>query len=140
MKRNAFTLVESLVAALIVGVTTVSALFIINGYLKTTYARDVQTKAVIDNVSTIEKLKADVKTLNDLYEFSQNNSIRIIAVGGGEAELSKIGNKINMTLLSDESFAFSPQVSTNKYNLFRVIVGDGTPNTNLTAIIYTGGD
>jgi prepilin-type N-terminal cleavage/methylation domain-containing protein len=141
MKRNGFTLVESLVSALIIGVVGMSAIFIVSNYLKITYSRDMQTKAVIQNLNTIERLKSEVSSLSDLYEFQKdNNNIRIIAVGVGEAKLSKNGDDIKIILLTDESIVFSPQVRINDYRLFRIIVGDNTPNTNLTAILYIGGD
>ena len=76
MKKSAFTLVESLVSVLIISAVGMAALVFSSAYLKTTFERDMQMKTVMSNVSTVEKLRAEVKTLPQLYEFSQGKEMK----------------------------------------------------------------
>ena len=92
MKKSAFTLVESLVSMLVISAVGMAALIFSSAYLKTTFDRDVQMQAVMSNVSTVEKLRAEVKTLPQLYEFSLGKDIKISAVGVGEISLSEDGS------------------------------------------------
>jgi len=89
MKKAAFTLVESLVSLLIISAVSMAALVFSSAYLKTTFERDVQMKVVMDNVSTVEKLRAEVRTLPQLYEFSKDKDIEITSVGEGKIEISE---------------------------------------------------
>lgn len=95
-KKKGFTLVEVLVSLLIISAVGLSAIYITNGYLKNTYLRDVQTKEMIQNIDTIERLKADVKTQAQLQAFINSNpNIGSVAIS---TNLYKIDVGINKKL------------------------------------------
>ena len=121
---------------LIIGIVSVAAIGFASGYFKDTFHRDVQTKAVIENMNTLEKVKAEVVTLSQLYTFSQEHDIKIIAVGIGEVELSEIGE---VNIISDEKYGFSQKVMTDEPILFRIEIGSDMPNTKLITIIRLEG-
>lgn len=134
--KSAYTLIEGLISMLIVGVVGITAIGFASGYFKDTFRRDVQTKAVIENMNTLEKVKAEVVTLSQLYTFSQEHDIKIIAVGIGEVEFSESGE---INIISDEKYGFSEKVMTDEPTLFRIEIGSDTPNTKLITIIRLEG-
>jgi prepilin-type N-terminal cleavage/methylation domain-containing protein len=132
--KKGYTLAESLVAMLIVSAVLIASLYIVNNYFNYTYMRNVQTKQVIDNICVIEQAKSEVKTLSDLYAFSDSHNIRIIAVGKGEVILAKnTSGDIQVQNLSDEDFGFSEILKPD--NLYRIEIGGSHPNTKLIAIL-----
>lgn len=132
LKKSAFTLAESLIGLLIVSAVGVAALRFSSGYLKTTYDRDVQMKEVMANISTVEKLKAGVHTLPQLYSFSQDKDIRVIAVGKGEIKLDEDGS---YEVVRDESFGFSNKLISDAAGLFRIEVGSDVPNSKIVTVV-----
>ena len=132
MKKSAFTLVESLVSMLVISAVGMAALVFSSAYLKTTFDRDVQMQAVMSNVSTIEKLRAEVKTLPQLYEFSQDKDIKISAVGVGEISLNEDGSYV---IVNAENDTLSPSLMPETANAFKIDVGGSTPNTKITTVV-----
>lgn len=132
MKKSAFTLVESLVSLLIISAVGMAALVFSSAYLKTTFERDVQMKAVMSNVSTIEKLRAEVRTLPQLYEFAQDKEIEISAVGIGKIELSADGSYV---VTDAESNTLSESLSPDTANAFKIDIGGSVPNTKITTVV-----
>ena len=132
MKRSAFTLVESLVSMLIISALGMTALIFSSAYLKTSYIRDVQMKTVMSNVSEIENLRAEVKTLPQLYEFSFGKEIKITAVGIGEIELNADGS---YTVVNEEYNSVSPRLIPKTANAFKIDIGGSTPNTKITTVV-----
>lgn len=134
--KNGYTLIESLISMLIISVISITAIGFASGYFKDTFRRDTQSKAVIENMNTLEKLKAEVATPSQLYAFSQTHDIKVIAVGLGEVEFSADGE---MTIVSDEKYGFSQKLLNSKPNLFRIEIGGALPNTKLITIIRLEG-
>jgi len=134
--KSAYTLIEGLMSMLIIGIVSVTAIGFASGYFKDTFYRDVQTKAVIENINTLEKVKAEVVTLSQLYTFSQEHNIKIIAIGIGEVSFSESGE---INIISDEKYGFSEKVMTDEPTLFRIEIGGDTPNTKLITIIRLEG-
>ena len=132
MKKSAFTLVESLVSVLIISAVGMSALVFSSAYLKTTFERDTQMQAVMTNISTVEKLRAEVKTLPQLYEFSQGKEMKISAVGIGEIQLNADGS---FTVINAESNSVSPNLMPNTANAFKIDIGGSEPNTKITTVV-----
>ena len=132
MKKSAFTLVESLVSVLIISALGMAALVFSSAYLKTTFERDVQMKTVMSNVTTIEKLRAEVKTLPQLYEFSKEREMKISAVGIGEIELNADGS---YTVINPEDNALLPSLMPETANAFKIDIGGSTPNTKITTVV-----
>lgn len=132
MKKSAFTLVESLVSLLVISAVGMAALVFSSAYLKTTFERDVQMNAVLSNVSTIEKLRAEVKTLPQLYEFSQSTEMKISAVGIGEIELNPDGS---YTVTDPETDTISLSLMPRTANVFKIDIGDSEPNTKITTVV-----
>lgn len=132
MKKSAFTLVESMVSMLIISAVAMAALLFSSAYLKITFERDVQTKSVMTNISTIEKLRAEVKTLPQLYEFSQGKEMKISAVGVGEIELNADGS---FTVVNAESNTISESLMPKTANAFRIDIGGSAPNTKITTVV-----
>ena len=132
MKKSAFTLVESLVSLLIISAVGMAALVFSSAYLKTTFERDVQMKAVMSNVSTAEKLRAEVRTLPQLYTFSRGKEIKISAVGIGEIELYEDGTFI---VINAENNALSPSLTPQTANAFKIDIGGDEPNTKITTVV-----
>ena len=121
---------------LIIGMVSVAAIGFASGYFKDTFHRDVQTKAVIENINILEKVKAEVVTLSQLYTFSQEHDIKIIAVGIGEVSFSESGE---INIISDEKYGFSQKVMTDESKLFRIEIGGDMPNAKLITIIRLEG-
>ena len=132
MKKSAFTLIESLVGLMIISAVGMAAMVFASAYLKTTYDRDVQMSTVIANMNTAETLRAEVKTLPQLYEFSKEHEMKIIAVGIGEIVLSEDGT---YRVVGDESYMFSNELKPEKPNLFRIEIGGSIPNTKITTVV-----
>ena len=132
MKKSAFTLVESLVSMLIISAIGMAALVFSSAYLKITYERDVQMKSVMSNVSTVEKLRAEVRTLPQLYEFSQGKEMKISAVGVGEIQLNADGS---FTVVNAESNTISPSLIPRTANAFKIDIGGSEPNTKITTVV-----
>ena len=132
MKKSAFTLVESLVSVLIISAVGMAALVFSSAYLKTTFERDMQMKSVMSNISTVEKLRAEVRTLPQLYEFSQGKEMKISAVGFGEIELNADGS---YTVVNAESNTLSTSLIPNTANAFKIDIGGSEPNTKITTVV-----
>ena len=132
MKKSAFTLVESLISLLIISAVGMAVVVFSSAYLKTTFDRDVQMQTVLDNISTVEKLRAEVKTLPQLYEFSKDKEIKITAIGLGVINLSKDGTFL---VAEPENNAFSDNLRANKNILFKIDVGGSIPNTKISTVV-----
>ena len=132
MKKSAFTLVESLISLLIISVVGMAVVVFSSAYLKTTFDRDVQMQTVLDNISTVEKLRAEVKTLPQLYEFSKDKEIKITAIGLGVINLSEDGT---FSVAEPENNAFSDNLRANKNILFKIDVGGSIPNTKISTVV-----
>ena len=132
MKKSAFTLVESLISLLIISAVGMAVVVFSSAYLKTTFDRDVQMQTVLDNTSTVEKLKAEVKTLPQLYEFSQGKEIKITAVGIGVIEVFADGS---YTVKEPESSMFSDALIPKKARLFKIEIGGSIPNTKISTVV-----
>ena len=132
MKKSAFTLVESLVSMLIISAVGMAALVFTSAYLKTTFERDTQINAIMTNVSTIEKLRAEVQTLSQLYEFSKDKELTISAIGIGEIELKEDGSYI---VVNEEINTLSLQLLPETANAFKIDIGGSEPNTKITTVV-----
>lgn len=132
MKKLAFTLVESLISLLIISAVGMAVVVFSSAYLKTTFDRDVQMQTVLDNISTVEKLRAEVKTLPQLYEFSKDKEIKITATGLGVINLSEDGT---FSVAEPENNAFSDNLTANKNILFKIDVGGSIPNTKISTVV-----
>lgn len=132
MKKSAFTLVESLISLLIISAVGMAVVVFSSAYLKTTFDRDVQMQTVLDNISTVEKLRAEVKTLPQLYEFSKDKEIKITAIGLGVINLSEDGT---FSVAEPENNAFSDNLTANKNILFKINVGGSIPNTKISTVV-----
>lgn len=132
MKKSAFTLVESLISLLIISAVGMAVTVFSSAYLKTTFDRDVQMKTMLDNISTVETLRAEVKTLPQFYEFSKNKEIKISAVGVGTIDLSADGT---YTVIESEDNAFSDNLKARKNILFKIDVGGSVPNTKISTVV-----
>ena len=86
----------------------------------------------ISNVSTVEKLRAEVKNLPQLYEFSQGKEIKISAVGIGEIEINPDGS---FTVINPENDSFSPSLMPDEANAFKIDIGGSTPNSKITTVV-----
>lgn len=132
MKKSAFTLVESLISLLIISAVGMAVVVFSSAYLKTTFDRDVQMQTVLDNISTVEKLRAEVKTLPQFYEFSKDKEIKITAIGLGVINLSEDGT---FSVAEPENNAFSDNLTANKNILFKIDVGGSIPNTKISMVV-----
>ncbi len=132
MKKSAFTLVESLAGLLIISAVGIAAMMFSSAYLKTTFERDVSMNAVISNVSTVETLRAEVRTLPQLYEFSQGKEIKITAVGIGVIVVFADGS---YTVKEPESSMFSDALIPKKARLFKIEIGGSIPNTKISTVV-----
>lgn len=132
MKKSAFTLVESLISLLIISAVGMAVVVFSSAYLKTTFDRDVQMQTVLDNISTVEKLRAEVKTLPQLYEFSKDKEIKITAIGLGVVNLSEDGT---YSVAEPENNAFSDNLTANKNILFKIDIGGSVPNTKISTVV-----
>lgn len=132
MKKSAFTLVESLISLLIISAVGMAVVVFSSAYLKTTFDRDVQMQTVLDNISTVEKLRAEVKTLPQLYEFSKDKEIKITAIGLGVINLSEDST---FSVAEPENNAFSDNLRANKNILFKIDVGGSIPNTKISTVV-----
>ena len=132
MKKSAFTLVESLAGLLIISAVGIAAMMFSSAYLKTTFERDVSMNAVISNVSAVETLRAEVRTLPQLYEFSKDKEIKITAIGLGVINLSEDGT---FSVAEPENNAFSDNLRANKNILFKIDVGGSIPNTKISTVV-----
>jgi len=98
-KKKGFTLVECLISLLIISAVGLSAMYIVNGYLKNTYLRDVQTKEMIQNIGTVERLKADIKTKDELQEFANNNPNIVIFEINSKLYKVDVGKNSKLTVI-----------------------------------------
>ncbi|OQB12865.1 MAG: hypothetical protein BWY15_02014 [Firmicutes bacterium ADurb.Bin193] len=117
---------------LIISAVGMAAIGFVGSYLKISFESDRQNAAVISNMSLIEKLKAEVHTLPQLYDFSQGKNMKIIAVGVGEIRLT---SESSYTVVSDENYGFSDKLASDTPKLFRIEIGADLPNTRLVTII-----
>ena len=132
MRKPAFTLIESMVSLLIISAVSMVAMTFSSAYLKTGYDRDVRMSAVTNNINAVEKLRAEVTTLPQLYEFSKDKDIKMSAVGLGEIELQEDGS---FTVKEYENNNFSEKVKPKKANLFKIEVGGNIPNTKIITVV-----
>lgn len=132
MKKYGYTLVEGLISMLIISAVGMAAIGFVGGYLKISFESDRQNAAVISNMNLIEKLKAEVHTLPQLYDFSQGKNMKIIAVGVGEIRLT---SESSYTVVSYENYGFSDKLASDTHKLFRIEIGADLPNTRLVTII-----
>lgn len=138
MKKQGFTIVDSLISMLIISVIGIGVTFVLNSYYKTTYSRDIGTLETINAVSTLEQLKSDVKSLDDLYNFTHSHSnLKMVAVGIGEVTLTKSADgKVNIIKSGpSESYVFNEKLKPKIAQIFRVTAIGKQPNTSLTTII-----
>lgn len=141
--KKAFTLVEGLTSMLIISVVGIGITFLMSSYYKVSYSRDMQIRSLIENVNTIEQIKANVQSIEDLYSMTKDNEkIRIVAVGVGAVTLFKNVNGDIEIVRSDldENYVFHEKLKIKHFNIFRVEISDNTPNSTLTAIVFIGGD
>ena len=89
-------------------------------------------KAVLSNISTAEELRAEVKSLPQLYEFSQGKDIVISAVGVGKIELSEDGTYV---VSETENSFFSDSLISDTANIFKIDIGSSVPNTKITTVV-----
>ncbi len=132
MKKSAFTLIETLVSLLIISAVGMASMMLVSSYMKNTYERDIENTAAISNITIIEELKAEVKTLPQLYYFIEDKDIKVTAIGFGEVELYEDGT---YSVIFPESYGFSERIKPLKPILFRLDIGDDTPNTKITAVV-----
>jgi len=132
MKKSAFTMVEAMTSLLIVSAIGMAAMHFVLSYLKTTHDRDLQMNAFVSNLSIAESLRAGVKTLPRLYEFSKDKKMKITAVGIGEIELLPDGSFI---VTEPEGFVFSDSLKPESARLFRIEIGGDIPNSKLTTVV-----
>lgn len=128
---------------LIISVIGIGITFVLNGYYKFAYSRDVQIKALIENINIVEQIKSNVHSIEDLYATTYyNDNIRVIAVGIGEVRLLKKANGDIEIIRSglDESYVFHDKLKIKNCNIFRLEFGGNTPNSSLIAIVFIGGD
>lgn len=130
--KKAFTLIENMAALLIISVIGLSATVLTSEYLKTSYERDIQMAAWQENLNTAEMLRAEVKTLPQLYEFSQGKEIKISAVGYGVIELLRDGT---FTVTEPENNIFPESLRSTNANIYKVEIGGSIPNTKITSVV-----
>lgn len=120
-KKTAFTLIESLICITVISLSVIAATKIISLYQKTVYERDINMQTLAENISILEDIKANVKELSDMFPYTQNNAIRIFAVGVGEIEVSEDGS---FTVVNPEEDIFSESIKPKKTNLLRLEIGN----------------
>ena len=120
-KKTAFTLIESLICITVISLSVIAATKIISLYQKTVYERDINMQTMAENISVLEDIKANVKELSDIFPYTQNNVIRIFAVGIGEIEVSEDGR---FTVVNPEEDIFSESIKPKKTNLLRLEIGN----------------
>ena len=120
-KKTAFTLIEALICITVISLSVIAATKIISLYQKTVYERDINMQAMAENISVLEDIKANVKELSDIFPYTQNNVIRIFAVGIGEIEVSEDGS---FTVVNPEEDTFSESIKPKKPNLLRLEIGN----------------
>lgn len=132
MKKSAFTMVEAMVSLLIVSAVGMASMHFMSSYIKNTHNRDLQINAYISNMNTAEALRAGVRTLPQLYEFSQGKNMRITAIGIGEVELMPDGS---FTVTEPEVFDFSDGLEPENARLFKIDIGGDIPNSKITTVV-----
>ena len=125
-------MVEAMVSLLIVSAVGMAAMRLASSYLKNTYERDMQINAAVLNMNIAETLRAEVKTLPQLYEFSQGKNMKITAVGVGKVELLPDGS---FTVTETEGFEFSGKLEPENIRLFRIDIGGDVPNSKVTTVV-----
>ena len=83
-------------------------------------------------MSTVEKLRAEVRTLPQLYEFSKDKDIEITSVGEGKIEISEDGSYLVTEPESDR--VLSSLLSENT-KILKIEVGALKPNTKITTVV-----
>lgn len=119
---------------LIISAIGLAAMRFAGGYYKHTYERDRQISTVIANIDIAERIKAEVRTLPQLYAFARDNPIRIIKIGSGEITLTDENGYIQCIAVSNENYGFSEKLKVEG-KLFRIEVGGELPNTKIITII-----
>lgn len=132
LKKSAFTMVEAMVSLLIVSAVGLAAMQLSSSHLNLTYKRDFQIGAAIANMNTAETLRAGVRTLPQLYEFSEDKEMKITAIGLGEIELMPDGS---YTVIEPDTFDFSEDLEPDNYRLFKIEIGGETANSKITTVV-----
>lgn len=130
--KSAFTMVEAMVSLLIVSAVGLASMHFMSSYLINTHNRDLQINAYISNMNTAETLRAGVRTLPQLYEFSRNKNMKITAIGIGEIELMPDGS---FTVIQPEGFGFSDDLKPENARLFKIDIGGDIPNSKITMVV-----
>lgn len=120
-KKRAFSLIESLVCITVISLSVITATKIVSVYQKTVHERDVKMQTMAENISVLEDIKLNAKDLSDLYFYTQDNEMRVFAIGFGEIELSEDGS---FTVINSESDTFSDGIKPKEPNLFRIEIGN----------------
>lgn len=123
---------ETLVSLLIISAVGMASVSFVSSYMKNTVERDAENAAAISNIAIIEALKAEVTTLPQLFTFIQDKDVKVTAIGYGEVELFEDGTYL---VVSPETYGFSDPLTPTKPTLFRIDVGDDTPNSNMTVVV-----
>lgn len=126
---------EALVSMLLISIIGLAATCFAGASFKTAYDRDMQIISFLHNLSIVERLKAEVTTLPQLYTFSQNNSIKIILIDRGEVTLTGSEDDITVNPIFNENFAFSDKLQNKSLRLFRIEVGGELPNSKLITVL-----
>lgn len=119
-KSKAFTLIESLICITIISLSIIAATNIISVYQKTVFERDKNMQTLAENISVLEDIKENVKELSDIFPYTQDNEIKIFAVGIGEIELSEDGS---FTFVNPEEDIFSDSIKPKSPTLLRLEIG-----------------
>ena len=127
---------ECLTALLLISGVGMAAFLLLGSYYRESFSRDQQMQALIQNTSAVEQLKAQVHDLSDLYAFSKNHPLRVVALGVGEVEMQENPDgSIRLKKTADEAYGFTLPSS----HLYRIEIGGETPNSKLITIMRLEG-
>lgn len=129
-------MVECLTALLLISGVGMAAFLLLGSYYRESFSRDQQMQALIQNTSAIEQLKTQVEDLSELYAFSKNHPLRVVAIGVGEVEMKENPDgSIRLKKTADEAYDFTLPSS----HLYRIEIGGETPNSKLITIMRLEG-
>lgn len=129
-------MVECLTALLLISGVGMAAFLLLGSYYRESFSRDQQMQALIQNTSAIEQLKTQVEDLSELYAFSKNHPLRVVAIGVGEVEMKENPDgSIRLKKTADEAYDFTLPGS----HLYRIEIGGETPNSKLITIMRLEG-
>ena len=103
-----------------------------SAYLKTTGERDAGMLEMTKNMNDVEILRAEVKTLPQLGEFSQNKNIKLKAVGIGEVKVSDTGE---VTVIKEDGYVLARELIQKEPKLFIAELGGDIPNSKITTVV-----